>query len=47
MINFQIIKVNNLETNKVLAGPMGQLHAIKKLGEHEIMLIYTGQEIQW
>jgi hypothetical protein len=27
-----IIKVNNLETNKVLAGPMGQFHAIKKVG---------------
>jgi hypothetical protein len=33
MINPQIIKVNNLETNKVLAWSMGQFHAIKKVGE--------------
>jgi hypothetical protein len=32
MINLQIIKVNNLETNNVLAGLMGQFHAIKKVG---------------
>jgi hypothetical protein len=32
MIYPQIIKVNNLEINKVLAWSMGQLHAIKKVG---------------